>query len=135
MNGRTLPVYGDGKNVRDWVHVADHCAAIAQVLDTGREGEIYNVGARCERQNLEVVRAVLRAFELPESRIEMVTDRPGHDRRYALDPTKLERELKWHPARTFEEGLAETIAWYRAHPDWWQAAQSGGFRRREDWRV
>src|SRR5262249_23493282 len=122
-------------NVRDWIHVADHCAAISRVLEAGRDGEVYNVGARSERQNLDVVRAILTALRLPESRIEMVADRPGHDRRYAVDPEKLERELGFRPARTFDEGLTETIAWYRAHPEWWQAAQAAGFRRREDWRV
>jgi dTDP-glucose 4,6-dehydratase len=135
LGGKTLPVYGDGRNVRDWIHVDDHCTAIERVLEAGRDGEVYNVGGRSERANLDVVRAVLAELDVPESRIELVADRPGHDRRYALDCGKLERELGWRPAHRFDDGLRATIAWYRSNPDWWRAVQSGGYRRREDWRV
>jgi dTDP-glucose 4,6-dehydratase len=113
LEGNPLPVYGDGLQRRDWIHVDDHCAALDRVLEAGREGEVYNIGARSERGNLEVVRTILRVLGRPESLIRHVTDRPAHDRRYAIDSSKIERELGWRPERTFENGLAETIAWYR----------------------
>ena len=123
-----LPVYGDGKNVRDWIHVDDHCAAVELVLDRGRVGEVYNVGGRSERPNLEIVRTILAALGKPESLIRFVTDRPGHDRRYAIDDAKIERELGFRSTRSLDEGLAATIAWYRDNPSWWQAVKSGEYR-------
>jgi len=128
LGDRPLPVYGDGKNVRDWIHVEDHVAAVAAVLDRGTEGEVYNIGGRSERQNLEIVHAILAALGKPESLIRFVTDRPGHDRRYAIDDSKIERELGVRAGRRLEEGLAATIAWYRANQPWWQAVQSGEYR-------
>jgi dTDP-glucose 4,6-dehydratase len=130
LDGARLPVYGDGLNVRDWLHVEDHCAALERVLDDGRDGEVYNIGGRSERKNLDVVRAILRELGKPESLIEFVVDRPGHDRRYAIDCDKLERELGFRPARSMDDGLRETIAWYRAHEAWWQPlrARAAGAR-------
>lgn len=113
LQGETLPVYGDGLNVRDWLHVRDHSLGVWAALTRGRPGEVYNLGGRCERTNLQVVRGLLDALGLPESRIEFVADRPGHDRRYALDTAKAENELGWAPTRSFAEGLAETVEWYR----------------------
>jgi dTDP-glucose 4,6-dehydratase len=118
-----LPVYGDGSNVRDWIHVADGCAAIDAVLERGRDGEVYNVGGRCERANIDVVRAILGVLGKPESLVRHVADRPGHDWRYAMDATKIARELGWRPARSFDEGLRETIAWYRANEAWCRAVR------------
>jgi dTDP-glucose 4,6-dehydratase len=128
MSDQPLPVYGDGKNVRDWIHVEDHCAAVARVLEAGREGEVYNIGGRSERTNIEIVRAILSALGKPESLIKYVTDRPGHDRRYAIDDTKIDRELGWVRTRELKEGLAATIDWYQKHPAWWQAIRSGDYR-------
>jgi dTDP-glucose 4,6-dehydratase len=123
-----LPVYGDGMNVRDWIHVQDHCAGIDAVLRRGREGEVYNLGGLTERPNLAIVRAILQLTGRDESLIRYVTDRPGHDRRYAIDCRKAERELGFAPRVTLEQGLAETVAWYRAHEAWWQRIRSGEYR-------
>jgi dTDP-glucose 4,6-dehydratase len=109
-----LPVYGDGRNVRDWIFVEDHCAAVWSVFEKGKAGEVYNIGARNERENIEVVTAILDALGKPHSLIEFVADRPGHDRRYAVDPTKIENELGWRPSVAWEDGLAATINWYRS---------------------
>jgi dTDP-glucose 4,6-dehydratase len=125
---KPLPVYGDGLNVRDWIHVEDHCAAVERVLEEGREGEVYNIGGRSEKTNIDIVRMILKELGKPESLIRYVADRPGHDRRYAIDDRKIERELGWSRARRFEEGLQATIAWYRANQPWWQAVQSGEYR-------
>lgn len=122
-----LPVYGKGENVRDWLHVYDHCAAIDLIIRKGREGEIYNVGGHNERTNLEVVRTILRALDKPESLIQYVTDRPGHDRRYAIDPRKLETELHWKPTYNFDTGIAQTIQWYLDNQDWWKHILSGEY--------
>jgi dTDP-glucose 4,6-dehydratase len=130
LEDKPLPVYGDGKNVRDWIHVEDHCDAVSAVLDRGRVGEVYNAGGRSERQNIDIVRAILALVGKPESLIKYVTDRPGHDRRYAINCDKIERELGWAPRHRLEEGLAETVAWYRANAPWWQAIRSGEYR---DW--
>jgi dTDP-glucose 4,6-dehydratase len=130
LEDKPLPVYGDGKNVRDWIHVEDHCDAVSAVLDRGRVGEVYNAGGRSERQNIDIVRAILALVGKPESLIKYVTDRPGHDRRYAISCDKIERELGWAPRHRLEEGLAETVAWYRANAPWWQAIRSGEYR---DW--
>lgn len=107
-----LPVYGTGENVRDWLHVNDHCIAIDRILERGREGEIYNIGGHNERSNLQVVRIILRALDKPESLISFVADRPGHDRRYAIDPSKAQQELSWQPETPFETGIESTIRWY-----------------------
>lgn len=130
LEDKPLPVYGDGKNVRDWIHVEDHCDAVSVVLDRGRVGEVYNAGGRSERKNIDIVRALLELTGKPESLIKYVTDRPGHDRRYAIDCDKIERELGWAPRHRLEEGLAATVAWYRANAPWWQAIRSGEYR---DW--
>jgi dTDP-glucose 4,6-dehydratase len=128
MADQSLPVYGDGMNVRDWIHVEDHCAGIARVLDAGKDGEVYNLGGRSERPNLEIVRTILSALGKPESLIRYVTDRPGHDRRYAIDDAKIERELGWVRTHSLAEGLTSTIEWYRTHEPWWQAVRSGEYR-------
>ena len=128
MEDRALPVYGDGMNVRDWIHVEDHCDAVARVLDKGRDGEVYNIGGRAERPNLDIVHAILAALGKPESLITYVTDRPGHDRRYAIDDRKIERELGWVRARKLDEGLLETVHWYQAHATWVKEVRSGEYR-------
>jgi dTDP-glucose 4,6-dehydratase len=128
FEGKPLPVYGDGLYVRDWIHVEDHCEAIDRVLEAGRPGEVYNIGAENDRPNLEVVRAILRLTGRDESLIRHVPDRPGHDRRYAMDAAKIRGELGWRPARDFDTGLAETVAWYRANQPWWERVRSGAYR-------
>ena len=122
-----LPVYGKGENVRDWLHVADHCQAIDLIIHNGRVGEVYNVGGHNERTNLEVVKTILKALNKPESLIRYVTDRPGHDMRYAIDPTKLETELGWKPQYNFDTGIAQTIQWYLDNEDWWKRILSGEY--------
>ena len=124
---KPLPVYGDGMHIRDWLHVADHCAAIYTVLTKGKIGEIYNIGGNNEKANLEIVRLILKELDKPESLITYVKDRPGHDRRYAIDNTKITTELGWAPAYTFERGIHETIQWYLNHPDWVEHAISGDY--------
>ncbi|MCY0869252.1 MAG: dTDP-glucose 4,6-dehydratase [Firmicutes bacterium] len=123
-----LPVYGDGLQVRDWLHVRDHCSAVMRVALGGQDGEVYNVGGHNERTNIEIVRSILQALGKPESLIRHVADRPGHDRRYAIDATKIKKELGWQPQYTFAEGLAETIEWYVEHRAWWMAVRSGEYR-------
>jgi dTDP-glucose 4,6-dehydratase len=125
---KPLPVYGDGRQVRDWIHVTDHCRGVDAALRKGRPGAIYNLGGRCERYNLDVTRAVLELTGKPESLIRHVVDRPGHDRRYAIDPTFAESELGWRPCISFESGLAETVDWYRRHSDWVERVRSGAYR-------
>lgn len=124
LDGIPLPVYGDGLNVRDWLHVNDHAAAIDAVLHRGRDGEVYNIGGHNERANIDIVKSILNQLGKSESLIRYVEDRLGHDRRYAIDPTKIETELGWRPAYTFEKGLEETIRWYVDHPQWWRILQS-----------
>lgn len=124
---RPLPVYGDGKNVRDWLHVLDHCRAIEAVLRKGSSGEIYNIGGNSERENIQVVRSLLASLDKPESLIHYVTDRPGHDRRYAIDASKIEVELGWTPQVVFEDGLAQTVQWYLDHGDWLEQVRSGEY--------
>lgn len=126
LEGRPIPVYGDGRQERDWLHVRDHCRAIALVLARGEPGQVYNVGAGNHRPNLEVARAIVRLLELPEEMIQHVTDRPGHDRRYAVDASKIEA-LGWAPEIPFEAGLAETVRWYETNRDWWMPLKSGQF--------
>ena len=138
LAGRPLPVYGDGRQVRDWLYVRDHCAALREVLARGEVGETYNVGGWNEKPNIEIVRAICALLDemRPDSAggyerlIQFVADRPGHDRRYAIDARKLERELGWRPAETFESGLRKTVAWYLANADWVGRVQSGAYR---DW--
>jgi dTDP-glucose 4,6-dehydratase len=128
LDGQPLPVYGDGLQVRDWIHVDDCCAGVDAVLGAGRAGEVYNVGAENERANLDVVRAILRLTGRDESLIRHVPDRPGHDRRYAMNAGKIRGGLGWQPRRTFDEGLAEAVAWYRANRAWTDAVRSGAYR-------
>ncbi len=123
-----LPVYGDGMNVRDWLYVEDHCRAIDLVLHRGREGEVYNIGGNNEKTNLEIVKAILELLGKPESLIKFVKDRPGHDRRYAIDADKIRRELGWHPEFPFEEGIKKTVGWYVHNQDWWQKIKSGEYQ-------
>jgi dTDP-glucose 4,6-dehydratase len=128
MNDETLPVYGDGRNVRDWIYVDDHCRAVWLAFKKGRAGEAYNIGARNEQENINVVSSLLDALGKPHSLIRFVTDRLGHDRRYAIDPAKAETELGWRPRVTWEEGLARTIAWYRENQAWTDHIRSGDYR-------
>ena len=123
-----VPVYGDGRNVRDWIYVEDHCRAVLAAMLRGRAGEVYNVGARNERRNIEVAESVLDSLGKPRSLLKFVKDRPGHDRRYAIDPSKAERELGWRPRETWESGLQKTIRWYRENADWVERARSGAYR-------
>jgi dTDP-glucose 4,6-dehydratase len=120
IEGRKVPVYGRGENVRDWLYVEDCCRAIELVLDRGQPGEAYNVGGESERRNTDVARMVVKQMNLTEGSIEYVPDRPGHDFRYALDNTKIRHELGWRPEREFEDGLRSTVAWYRENTDWWR---------------
>lgn len=129
LEDRPLPVYGDGRQVRDWIHVLDHCEAVDLILRHGRCGEIYNVSASDERTNIEVVERILDHLGKPRSLIHFVEDRPAHDRRYALDARRLREELGWSPRRDFQTGLAETIDWYVENRAWWQAVTSGEYRR------
>lgn len=124
----SLPVYGTGENVRDWLYVEDHCAAIDLVIRKGREGEIYNIGGHNERTNLEVVKTILKQLGKPESLITYVTDRPGHDMRYAIDPTKIHNELGWLPATKFDDGIKKTIDWYLNNKEWWENIISGDYQ-------
>lgn len=128
MNDEPLPVYGDGKNVRDWIFVEDHARAIWAAYEKGKSGESYNIGARNERQNIEVVRAILDALGKSHSLIKFVTDRLGHDRRYAIDATKVETELSWKPQTVWEDGLQKTIQWYRDNQDWTSRIRNGAYR-------
>lgn len=135
LAGRPLPVYGDGLQVRDWLHVTDHCSALRAVLDRGRPGETYNIGGRSQKTNLEVVHALCAVLDqaLPGRRhvelVRHVKDRPGHDRRYAIDDRKIAAELGWQPTIGFEDGLRETVHWYLANPDWVESVTSGAYRR------
>lgn len=122
-----LPVYGTGENVRDWLHVSDHCVAIDLILEKGKVGEVYNIGGHNERTNLEVVKTILRALDKPESLIRFVKDRPGHDRRYAIDPTKMETELGWKPQYVFDTGMKQTIQWYLDNKEWWEHIINGEY--------
>ena len=121
LKNEPLPVYGDGKNVRDWLHVEDHCRAIDLILHRGRVGDVYNIGGRNERTNLDVVKTILGLLKKSESLITYIEDRPGHDLRYAIDATKIETELGWVPAYQFETGMLQTVEWYLNHREWWEA--------------
>ena len=130
LDGVRPRLYGDGRNVRDWIHTEDHSSAVWTILTRGSVGETYLIGADGERSNIDVLRAILRAMGRPEDGFDWVRDRPGHDRRYAIDPTKLRRELGWEPAHTdFAAGLEATIAWYRGHESWWRAAKDAAEAR------
>ncbi|MFO0928007.1 MAG: dTDP-glucose 4,6-dehydratase [Gemmataceae bacterium] len=128
LEDRPVPVYGDGQQVRDWIHVRDHCAAVELVWRNGKPGEVYNIGGRSERANLTLTYLLLDLLGKPRTLIRHVTDRPGHDRRYAIDCAKIERELGWQPQVGFEAGLADTVAWYRANQEWVQAVCSGEYQ-------
>lgn len=129
LENKSLPVYGDGLNVRDWLHVKDHCSAIFAVLERGRIGEVYNIGGNAERQNIDIVKLILRSVGKPESLITYVKDRLGHDRRYAIDSTKIQQELKWSPSYCFETGIAETVEWYLKNQSWWKRIISGEYQQ------
>ena len=125
LEDKNLPIYGDGKNIRDWLHVYDHCQAIDLVLHEGKLGEVYNIGGHNERQNIQIVKLILEALGKDESLIEFVADRLGHDRRYAIDADKIRNELGWEPKYTFETGIKETIQWYLDNHDWMDQVKSG----------
>ena len=127
-----LPVYGKGENIRDWLYVTDHCAAVDRIIRSGREGEIYNIGGHNERSNLEVVKTILRTMGKPEFLIRFVADRPGHDLRYAIDAEKIRRELGWSPATGFADGIRSTIQWYLDHPNWWKNILNGRYREENE---
>ncbi len=127
LEGKPLPVYGDGQNVRDWIHVADHCEGIRVAMERGAAGEVYNFGGDAERENLFVVKEILRLCGKGENLIRYVTDRPGHDRRYAMDSSKARATLGWTPRHTFESGLRSTVDWYLQNRDWWQRVRSGEY--------
>ncbi|MBL8595062.1 MAG: GDP-mannose 4,6-dehydratase, partial [Devosia sp.] len=137
LNGKALPIYGDGLQVRDWLYVGDHCSALRRVLEAGAPGETYNIGGDNQKTNIEVVRTICALLDARRARadgasytaqITHVTDRPGHDRRYAIDPAKLAGELGWHPAEAFEGGLARTVDWYLANEAWVADVTSGAYR-------
>lgn len=128
LNDEKIPVYGNGANVRDWLYVTDHCKAIDLIVRKGKPGEVYNIGGHNERTNLEVVKTILKALGKPESLIEYVKDRPGHDLRYAMDPTKIETELGWQPEYTFDTGIPVTIDWYLNNKEWWEHIVSGEYQ-------
>ena len=127
LEGKELPVYGEGKNVRDWLYVRDHCKAIDLILEKGRLGEVYNIGGHNEKTNLEVVKTVLKILDKSEDLIRFVKDRPGHDMRYAIDPTKIRNELGWYPETTFEEGIKKTTQWYLENRAWWENIMNGDY--------
>lgn len=129
MENQKVPLYGDGLNVRDWLHVVDHCEAILAVLERGRPGEVYNIGGDNERSNIDLTHSILKIMDCDESMIEKVKDRPGHDRRYAIDATKMHDELGWRPTRSeWPQSLADTVDWYRDNESWWRRVRSGEYR-------
>ncbi len=127
LGGKALPVYGEGLNVRDWLYVKDHCKAIDMIVEKGRIGEVYNIGGHNERTNIDVVRTIIKILGKDESLIKHVTDRPGHDLRYAIDPTKIKNELGWEPETTFEEGIKLTVDWYLSNRNWWENIINGDY--------
>jgi dTDP-glucose 4,6-dehydratase len=129
LASQSLPVYGDGRNVRDWIHVSDHCRALDLILRSGKEGEVYNIGGGCELENITVARKILSTLKRPESLLKFVSDRPAHDRRYALDCKKLRNELGWQPSWEFGHGLAETIRWYQENSAWLEDTRSGEYQK------
>jgi dTDP-glucose 4,6-dehydratase len=128
LSNKPIPLYGDGENVRDWIYVEDHCRAILLAIEKGNAGAVYNIGARNERRNIDVLHSVLDTLGKPHSLIEFVKDRPGHDRRYAIDPTLIETELGWRPLETWESGLQKTIRWYQDNNQWLERARSGAYQ-------
>lgn len=128
LNGKPLPVYGKGENVRDWLYVEDHCAAIDLIIRNGREGEVYNIGGHNEMRNIDVVRLIVRHLNKEESLITFVKDRAGHDMRYAIDPRKIHKELGWLPETKFEDGIIKTIDWYLSHREWWETIINGEYK-------
>ncbi len=128
LNDKPLPVYGKGENVRDWLYVGDHCSAIDLVIHKGKVGEVYNIGGHNEKTNLEVVKTILKELNKPESLIKYVTDRPGHDMRYAIDPTRIKTELGWEPTTLFDEGIQKTIKWYLENRSWWENIINGEYK-------
>jgi dTDP-glucose 4,6-dehydratase len=129
LNDKPLPIYGKGENVRDWLYVTDHCVAIDLIVRKGSVGEVYNIGGHNEKTNLEVVRAILSELDKSEDLIQYVTDRPGHDRRYAIDPDKIRNELGWEPTTLFDEGIKMTISWYLNNKSWWENIISGEYQK------
>jgi dTDP-glucose 4,6-dehydratase len=129
LHDKPLPVYGDGLNVRDWLHVDDHCSALVTVLEKGKKGRVYNIGGNSERTNIVIVKTILQAVGKPETLIKYVTDRPGHDRRYAIDASKIRAELGWQPSYVFEQALGQTVNWYLEHKPWWERVTSGAYRQ------
>ena len=129
LNDKPLPVYGKGENVRDWLYVEDHCRAIDMIIHKGRVGEVYNIGGHNERTNLQVVKTVLKELGKSEDLITYVTDRPGHDRRYAIDPAKIHAELGWEPLTLFDEGIKKTVKWYLENREWWEHIISGDYQQ------
>jgi dTDP-glucose 4,6-dehydratase len=127
LEDKVLPVYGNGHNVRDWLHVKDHCSAINLVIHEGKPGEVYNIGGHNERRNIEIVELILEKLGKPRSLIKFVADRLGHDKRYAIDPTKIMSELGWKPQYTFDKGIDETIQWYLDNQDWWKRIKNGEY--------
>jgi dTDP-glucose 4,6-dehydratase len=127
IEGKTLPIYGDGLNVRDWIHVEDHCRGLDLVLHQGKEGEVYNIGGRSEKTNLSVAKTILNHLGKPHSLLRFVTDRPGHDRRYAIDFSKIQTTLGWAPSISFEEGIRQTIDWYQGQQEWWREIKTGEY--------
>ena len=127
LENKPLPLYGDGQNIRDWLYVEDHCRAIDCVMQHGKLGEIYNIAGQSERTNLEITKTILKALKKPESLITFVKDRPGHDRRYALDITKIKKELGWQPKYRFEEGIRQTVDWYLNNKSWWKRIKTGEY--------
>jgi dTDP-glucose 4,6-dehydratase len=128
LNNKKLPVYGDGMNVRDWIYVIDHNRAVEMVFEKGKDGEVYNIGARTEMPNIEIVKLILNELSKPEDMIEFVKDRAGHDRRYAIDSTKIESEIGWNPRFNFEDAVSQTIKWYLDNKQWWERIISGEYQ-------
>jgi dTDP-glucose 4,6-dehydratase len=131
-NDKSLPVYGDGLNIRDWIYVDDHCAGVLAVFEKGKSGEVYNIGSNNEWTNIDIVRKILKSLDKTESLITFVKDRPGHDRRYAIDCSKIQRELGWQPSIPFENGLEKTIEWYQSHKEWLENLQTGAYQKYYD---
>ena len=127
LNDKNLPVYGDGKNIRDWIYVLDHCRAIEMVFESGTNGKVYNVGASTEMENIEIIKLILKHLQKPESLIEYVKDRLGHDRRYAIDSSKIQNELGWSPSYSYEDAIIKTIDWYISNKDWWNRIINGEY--------
>jgi dTDP-glucose 4,6-dehydratase len=133
--GLKIPIYGTGKNIRDWIHVEDHCRAVEAVLNSGKRGEVYNISSGSEKTNLEIVKAILVSLDRDNSFIDFVEDRPGHDLRYSLDSSKIRREMGWRPKRTFEQGIEETIHWYKRNEEWWKALANDKVLSPTPWKL